>query len=598
LRVLDGAVAIFDSVGGVEPQSETVWHQADKYSVPRIAFVNKMDRAGADFDRVMGMLQKKLTMTPVAIQYPVGKEECYAGVVDLVRMKVCSFDDETHGSSINETEIPESLLEEASYHREEMLEKICDFDDELMQLVIEGREAKAEIIRRAIRKGVLSGKIYPVLCGTALKNKGVQQVLDAVVEFLPSPIDRGVIIGKHPQTGETVTRNPDSSDPFSGLIFKVASDGHAGKLAYFRVYSGKAGFKDSLINPRTGSKERLARIYRMHSNRRKQIDTAEAGEIVGIVGLKDAVTGDTLCDARNPVYFERMVFPEPVVSRTIEPRSAAEEEKLSAALLRLTEEDPTCSVTVDNDTGQRLISGMGELHLEILTDRLTREFNVDVHVGKQQVAYRETISIEAVQLTEFLQPVGGKNQYASVKLTVLPVRASNGIEFVSQLSPGEVPEPFVNAVRQGVLESCSGGELAGYPVIGILVKLENLGIREDDTTEMACKIAGAMAFRQACLKASPALLEPVMKLEVVVPEEYVGSVMNDLSARRGRVTGMNLRGGLQIIDAESPLSEMFGYATALRSLTQGRAVYTMQFDKYEMTEKTIQNEVLKRIGRV
>jgi elongation factor G len=543
------------------------------------------------------MMQKKLSMKPVAVQYPIGREDQFKGMVDLITMKACYFDEENQGVNVIESEIPESLSDEMQYHREELLEKICDFDEELMQAVLDGLNPDEKLLRRAIRCGTISNKIYPVLCGTSLRNKGVQQVLDAVVEYLPSPTDRGAIAGKNPETGEPTKREPVSSDSFSGLVFKVASEGNSGRLAFLRVYSGKAGFKDTLVNPRTGGKERLARIYRLHANRRKQIDIAGVGEIVGIVGLKDTVTGDTLCDAKNPVCFEPMVFPEPVVSQTIEPKSAADEEKLVIALSRLTDEDPTCRVTVDIDTGQRLISGMGELHLEILVDRLIREFNVGVHVGKQQVAYRETITDAACHQIEFVQPIGGKTQYADVTVSVSPVEPSKGIEFISEVSDPAVPAIFINAVKQGVLESCTGGEMTGYPVIGIKAVLKKLGIREDDTNEMACKIAGAMTFKQACAKAVPSLLEPMMKLEVVVPDEYVGAVVNDLNGRRGRISGINMLEGMQIVDGESPLSEMFGYATALRSLTQGRATYTMQFNRYELTGKVKQEQILKRIGR-
>jgi len=597
LRVLDGAVAIFDSVNGVEPQSETVWHQADTYRVPRIAFVNKMDRAGADFERAVGMMEKKLSMKPVAIQLPVGREETFAGVIDLIRMKAYSYNEQALGAEVIESEIPERYREESLYNREVMLEKVCDFDDELMQQVLETHTADERLIKRAIRTGVLANKIYPVLCGAAFKNKGIQQVLDAVVDFLPSPVDRGAVIGRHPQSADPVERRPSVDEPFSCLVFKIAADGHAGRLAFARVYSGQAGFKDSIINPRTGSKERLARIYQMHSNRRKQIETARAGDIVGIVGLKDTKTGDTLCDPKHPVCFEQMTFPQTVLARTIEPKSAAEEDKLTAALERLADEDPTCKVYIDSETGQRLISGMGELHLEILIDRLVREFNVEANVGKPQVAYRETVTKETTQRTEFSQLIGGKAQYAAVTLIVAPIQAARGVEFATETSIGNVAPLFIDAVRRGVLEATSGGEMTGYQMAGVSVRLCKLEIREDDTTEMACKIAGATAFRQACSAAEPALLEPLMKLEVVVPSDYVGAVVNDINSRRGKILGISVRGETQIVDAEVPLAAMFGYATALRSLTQGRALYTMQFDRYEQTARAVQDEILKKIGR-
>jgi elongation factor G len=597
LRVLDGAVAIFDSVGGVEPQSETVWHQADKYRVPRIAFVNKMDRAGADLERVIAMMEKKLSMTPLAVQVPIGAEDRFEGVVDLVRMKAFRYNEELLGAEVVEGDIPESCRDDAEYHREILLEKICDFDDELMRQMLESHGADETLVRRALRTAVLDNKVCPVLCGAAFKNKGVQNLIDAIVDYLPSPIDRGMVMGKHPQTGEQTGRKPSGDEPFSALVFKIASDAHTGALAFARVYSGRAAFKDALINPRTGSKERMTRIYRMHSNRRKQLTAAEVGEIVGIVGLKGTKTGDTLCDMAKPIVYERMSFPDPVVARSIEPKSAAEEEKLQTALDRLADEDPTCSVRVDAETGQRLISGMGELHLEVLIDRLVREFNVEAHVGKPQVAYRETINGAAEEDLEFSQPIGAKMQYARVVVRVSPIEAARGVTFESVVEAGAAPEEFIAATRQGVVEASSGGEMTGYPVSGIKVELKHLGLRQDDTTEMSCKIAGSLAFRRACGRAAPSLLEPIMSLEVVMPEEYVGAVINDLNGRRGRIMGISARGDVQIVDAESPLAEMFGYATALRSLSQGRAVYTMQFGRYERTTKAVQEAILRKIGR-
>lgn len=597
LRVLDGAVAVFDSVGGVEPQSETVWRQADKYHVPRIAFVNKMDRVGADFDNVIDMMRKKLSANPVAIQIPIGKEEKFEGVIDLVRMVAYRYDDNTFGANIIESEIPSELYDEALGKREEMLEQVVDYSEELMSLMLEEGDINPELINHAIRTAVLEGKICPVLCGSAFKNKGIQQLLDAVVEFLPSPVDRGNIEGVDPSNGELKVRKPDITQPFSGLVFKIASDTHIGRLAYARIYSGKAGFKDVFYNPRTKTKERVTRIFRMHSNKRHPEQTMQVGDIIALVGLKDTTTGDTICDFDFPIVFEKMIFPEPVLSRSIEPKSTVDEEKLNLALQRLSDEDPTCRISFDSETGQRLISGMGELHLEILVDRLVREFNIGVHVGNQQVSYRETITGKVTEKYEITQPIGGKTQYANLTLVIEPIDANQGIVIENSITDPQFPKSFLAAVRQGIEESSSGGFLSGYPLSGIKVFIKNAIFREEDSTDMAFKIAGTMAFKQACSKANPAILEPNMKIEVVVPSEYMGSVINDLNGRRGKVLGIAARKDVQVIDAEAPLSEMFGYATALRSLTQGRAVYTMQFDRYEITTKAVQDDILRRIGR-
>ncbi len=597
LRVLDGAVAIFDSVGGVEPQSETVWHQADNYHVPRIAFVNKMDRVGADFERVIAMMEKKLSGTPVAIELPIGKEDTFKGVVDLVGMQALYYKEEALGAEVSSEPIPEEFLESARMHREIMLERICDFDDELMHAMLEESEIDSELIHRAIRKGVLDGGICPVLCGAAFKNKGIQQLLDAIVWYLPSPLERGSVQGMNPQTGESEIRSADIDAPFSALIFKIASDPHIGRLAYARVYSGKANFKTPLLNPRTKSRERVTRIFRMKSNRRKPLQEMEAGEILGLVGLKETKTGDTLCNSANPITFESMVFPEPVISRSIEPKSAGDEQKLLAALERLEDEDPTCTITIDSETGQRLISGMGELHLEVLIDRLIREFNVEAYVGKPQVSYRETISESVREELEFSQIIGGKSQYARVSMHVEPVNPEELVQVDSKVDAELIPGELIAATRQGIIETSSGGELSGFPIVGVKATLKQVGIREDDTTEMACKIAGSQCFRQACRKAAPAILEPIVSLEVVGPEDFIGAVINDLNSRRGRIVGIEPRGDMQVVDAEAPLAEMFGYATALRSLTQGRAVYTMQFSRYDRCPAAVQESILKKIGR-
>jgi elongation factor G len=598
LRVLDGAVAIFDSVGGVEPQSETVWRQADKYNVPRIAFVNKMDRIGADYFNVIDMMKEKLSAVPVPIQIPVGKEDLFKGIINLISMRMYTFDEELLGAKVIESEIPDDLADEALVYREQMIESVVDFNEELMSLVLEEKPVSAQLINDAIRTGVISGKIHPVLCGSAFKNKGIQLLLDAVVSFLPSPVDRGEIHGTDPVTGEQKIRKPEVTQPFSALIFKIATDPHVGRLAYARIYSGKAGIKDLFYNPRTKSKEKITRIFRMHSNKRHPEQIMQVGDIVALVGLKETTTGDTVTNIDFPVVYEKMVFPEPVLSRSIEPKSTADEAKLEESLRRLCDEDPTCRIKIDSETGQRLISGMGELHVEILVDRLIREFNVGVHVGNPQVSYRETITVNKTEAYELSQLIGGKSQFAKIDLSVKPIPASNRIVINSTIANKEFPQSFIASIRHGVEEASSGGNLSGYPLSGIEVTIVDAEFREEDSTDMAFKIAGTMAFKQACQKASPAILEPVMKIEVVVPAEYLGSVINDINSRRGKVAGISNRMDLQVLDAEAPLSEMFGYATALRSLTQGRAAYTMQLDRYEITTKSVQDSILRRIGRM
>jgi len=598
LRVLDGAVAVFDSVGGVEPQSETVWRQANKYGVPRIVFVNKMDRIGADFYNCINEIVHKLVAKPVAVQMPIGKEDHFEGVIDLITMKAYRYDDETLGVKVIESEIDDVYLSEAQERREAMIEQLLDYSDELMHMAIEEKEISVDLLKAAVRSGVLENKIVPVLCGSAFKNKGVQQLLNAVIDFLPSPVDRGVIEGVDPISGERKERHPEIKQPFSGLVFKIASDPHIGRLAYARIYSGKAGFKDVYLNPRTKTKEKVTRIFRMHSNKRHAEQFMQVGDIIAVVGLKDTTTGDTICDPAFPIVYEKMVYPEPVLERGIEPKTTADEEKLVAALKSLSDEDPTCRVNIDSETGQRLIHGMGELHLEILIDRLIREFNVEVHVGKPQVSYRETVTAKVIEDYELSQLIGGKSQYARVVLKLEPIEASKGIEFKHTLKDPEFPEEFIRFIQQGILESSSGGQLSGYPLAGISVTLQDAYFRDEDSTEMGFKIAATMAFKQACLKAKSSILEPLMKIEVVVPPEYMGSVINDLNSRRSKILGINARKDVQVIDAETPLSEMFGYATALRSLTQGRAVYTMQLDRYEVTTKTVQDEILRRIGRM
>jgi len=598
LRVLDGAVAIFDSVGGVEPQSETVWRQADKYNVPRISYVNKMDRVGADFKNVLSMMESKLAANPVAVELPIGKEDTFKGVIDLVRMKAFEYKEEDFGATVAEGEIPPEYQDEARKYRDMMLEKVCDFNEDLMHQLIEEKTPDPAFIVKAIRSGVLANKISPVLCGSSFKNKGVQQLIDAIIDYLPSPLDRMTVKGFDPKDHHEEVRHASESDPFCALVFKIVADPHLGRLAFARAYSGKIDLKSTLVNPRTGTRERITRIFRMHSNKRKPEQVMHAGEIMGLAGLKDTTTGDTICDVDRPISLEPMTFPQPVISRSIEPKSTSDEEKLHIALNRLADEDPTCTVKIDQETGQTIISGMGELHLEILIDRLIREFNVEVHIGKPQVSYRETVSAGITETFELSQLIGGKNQYAKVVIAIEPIHPSKGTEFESRIPEKTVPAEFLTAAKQGVVETSSSGVMSGYPLIGIKTTLKSLMFREDDSTEMAFKIAGSMAFKNACVKCSPVILEPVMKIEDVVPPDYMGTVINDLNARRGKISGITARKDVQVIDGEAPLSEMFGYATTLRSLTQGRAVYTMQFDHYEPTSKTVQDEILKRIGRI
>ncbi len=597
LRVLDGAVAIFDSVGGVEPQSETVWRQADKYHVPRIAFVNKMDRVGADFNNVVSMMRAKLAARPVVCQLPIGKEETFSGIIDLIAMRAIYFDDTTLGTQMADKPIPQSLADEAARYREAIIEAVADFSDEIMQQVLEEKPVGKDMLITAIRTGVLKGGICPVICGSAFKNKGIQPLLDAVIDYLPSPLDRGGIEGKNPVTGVAIERLPDDKQPFSALVFKIATDAHVGRLAYARVYSGRSGMKDAYLNPRINTRERVTRIFRMHSNKRHAEQLMHTGDIIALVGLKETTTGDTICDPDFPVVYERMTFPATVLSRSIEPKSTVDEEKLVNALERLSDEDPTCQVTTDADTGQRLISGMGELHVEILIDRLVREFNIGVHVGKPQVSYRETVTKKSEVTTEITQLIGGKSHYAKVVLQIEPIEPAAGIQITAVPAVTALPQPFIAAIQQGINEASSGGMLSGYPLVGIKAVVRDIHYREEDSTEMGFKIAGITAFKEACDKAVPALLEPMMKIEIVVPVEHMGPVINDMNSRRGKVLGITQRKDVQVVGAEVPLSEMFGYATALRSLTQGRAVYTMQFDRYEVMGRVEQELLLRQIGR-
>ena len=595
LRVLDGAVAVFCAVGGVEPQSETVWRQADRYNVPRLAFVNKMDRVGADFWNVVQMMRQRLGAHPVVLQVPETLADQFQGVIDLVEMKAITFVDEAMGSTFEIGEIPKDLRQTAAEHRHHLMEAVAEFDEDLLHRYLEGQPYDEADVRRAIRKGTLSGRIQPVLCGSAFKNKGVQRLLDAVVDYLPSPADVPPIKGTDPKTLEhDVVRRDTDDEPFSALAFKIMNDPYVGKLTFFRVYSGTVAQGNGVLNTRRGARERIGRLVMMHANKREEITEVFTGDIAACIGLKNVSTGDTLCDAQYPIELEAMRFPEPVISVAIEPRSKADEEKLANALQRLSEEDPTFRVRTEEETGQTLISGMGELHLEILVDRMVREFSVAANVGKPQVAYKETVSQAIQGQTRFIKQTGGKGMFAVVELRLEPQTPGKGFEFESQVTGGRVPREYWPAVEKGVLEAMETGVLAGYPVVDVKAILVDGQYHDVDSSEMAFKIAGAMAFKDLAHKAKPRLLEPVMDVEVVVPEEYMGDVIGDLTARRGRIGGMFQRADARVIAASVPLAEMFGYATKLRSLTQGRAVYSMQFSRYETLPAAVAEEIVAK----
>ncbi len=594
LRVLDGAVAIFDAVEGVEPQSETVWRQADRYRVPRICFVNKMDRIGASFERSLRMIEDKLEARPVPIQIPVGIEETFTGVIDLVEMKAVAWHDEM-GEEYGYEEIPADMLSRAREARHEMLELIAEFDDEVLEAYIHGTEVSIEAVRRGLRRGTLSTRIFPVLCGSALKNRGVQPLLDALVDYLPSPLDVPAVSGENPYTNESEVRPASDDEPFAALAFKIMSDPYVGKLTYFRVYSGQVDTGASLLNSTRGHKERLGRILRMHANHREDVQTVRAGDIVAGVGLKNTTTGDTLCDPSHPVLLEPMSFPEPVISVAIEPKTKMDQDKLSASLARISDEDPTFKVTYDEDSGQTIISGMGELHLEVVVDRLLREFQVDANVGKPQVAYRETVTrpVHGVQ-ARFVRQTGGRGQYGDVVIDLLPRGSGEGYRFESKIHGGEVPKEYIPAVDRGIQEAAASGPLAGYPLVDFEADLVDGSFHPVDSSELAFKVAGSMALKDAARKAEPRLLEPIMRMEITVPEEYLGEVISDINARRGRIENIETRLGRQVVHARVPMAETFGYATALRSLTQGRATYHMDFFKYIEVPSGIANEIISR----
>jgi elongation factor G len=595
LRVLDGAVAVFCSVGGVEPQSETVWRQADKYGVPRLAFINKMDRVGADFFRGVQMIKDRLKANPLPIQLPVGKEENFKGVIDLVRMKAVIWTDESLGADYSEEEIPAELLDEAIEYREKMIEEISSHDDVLMEKYLSGEVLTEQEIMSAIRTGTIAIKFCPVICGSSFKNKGVQNLLDAVVDYMPSPMDIPAIKGIDVDSGNEIERPASDTVPFSALGFKIMTDPFVGQLTFFRVYSGVVSAGSYVYNSTKGKKERIGRILKMHANKREEIKEVYAGDIAAAVGLKYTTTGDTLCDEDKQVILESIEFPEPVISIAIEPKTKAEQEKLGFGLQKLASEDPSFRVKTDEETGQTIISGMGELHLEIIVDRLKREFKVEANVGKPQVAYRETITKKVKVEGKFVRQSGGRGQFGHVWLEVEPQEPGKGYEFVDAIKGGVVPREYIPAVDKGIQEATNSGVLAGFPVVDVKITLIDGSYHEVDSSEMAFKIAGSMGFKEGCQKASPIILEPIMSVEVVVPEEYMGDVIGDLNSRRGRIMGMDSRAGAQVVSAMVPLASMFGYSTDLRSATQGRATYAMTFDHYEPVPKSVAEEIVAKI---
>jgi len=595
LRVLDGAVAVFCGVGGVEPQSETVWRQADKYNVPRIAFVNKLDRVGADFHFVVNMMRERLGATAVPLQFPIHVGEVYTGMIDLIEMKAITYDSEELGATYTEGEIPRDLAKKAAEARHTMLEAVAECDDELLHDYLEGKDPTTVQIQRAVRKGVLSGKIVPVLGGTAFKNKGVQKLLDAVVAYLPAPSDMPPVQGTNPRTLEHEERKVSDDEPFAAIAFKIMTDPYVGKLTFFRVYSGKIKAGTYVYNANKESGERLGRVVEMHANKREEREEIYCGEIAAAVGLKHVHTGDTLCDKEKPIVLESMHFPEPVIQVAIEPKTKSDEERMSTALNKLSDEDPTFRVKTDEDSGQTLISGMGELHLEILVDRMVREFNVQANIGKPQVAYKETISRKIEQRTRFARQTGGRGQFADVTITLEPVPPGTGFVWENDIKGGAIPREYIPSVERGIIEAMENGIMAGYPVVDIKVSLLDGQYHDVDSSEMAFKICGSMAFKEAAQRAHPKLLEPIMDVEVVVPEEYMGDVIGDLSSRRGRIGGMFQRSDARVVAASVPLSEMFGYSTRLRSITQGRAVYSMQFSRYEEMPSSMAELIIAKV---
>jgi elongation factor G len=601
LRVLDGACAVFDAVAGVEPQSETVWRQADKYRVPRICFVNKMDRIGADFKRTLEQIETKLGGNPVAIQLPIGAEDKFLGVVDLIGMKAITYKDETMGADYIVSDIPAAMLDEAKQYREKLIEKVAEHDEKLLEKYLGGEEITEQEIKKALRDRVIRSvreeptAFVVVICGSAFKNKGVQPLLDAVVDFLPSPIEIPPVQGLKPGTEEVLTREASDTAPFSALAFKLMTDPFVGQLTFIRVYSGVLTSGSSVYNATKGRSERVGRLLKMHANKREEIKEVYAGDIAAAVGLKQVSTGDTLCDEKNTVVLESMDFPEPVIALAIEPKTKSDQEKLGIGLSKLMAEDPTFRVKTDEQTGQVVISGMGELHLEIIVDRLKREFNVEASVGKPQVAYKETLTRPADGEMKYAKQTGGRGQYGHAKIHLFPGEPGTGFVFENEIVGGAIPKEFIKPIEEGIREALTRGVLAGYPIDDVRIELYDGSYHDVDSSEMAFKIAGSMAFQDAAKKAKPVLLEPIMRVEVVVPKDYLGDVMGDLASRRGRIQSQEDRGGTQIINARVPLSEMFGYATDLRSRTQGRATYSMHFDRYEQAPSNVSEEVVARI---
>jgi elongation factor G len=595
LRVLDGAVAVFCSVGGVEPQSETVWRQADKYGVPRIAFINKMDRIGADFNRGVEMMRDRLRANPLPIQLPIGKEEKFKGVIDLVEMKAITWNDESLGATFDVAEIPADLLDEAIAARQFMIEEISSHDDVLMEKYLQGEELTVAEIKSGIRRATTALKINPVLCGSAFKNKGVQHLLDAVIDYMPAPTDVPAIAGINPNTGEPLTRPADDSGPFSALAFKIMTDPFVGQLTFFRVYSGIAESGTGVLNASKDKRERFGRILKMHANKREEIKKVYSGDIAAAVGMKYTTTGDTLCDEKNACLLEKMEFPEPVISIAVEPKTKADQEKMGVALGKLAHEDPSLRVHTDEETGQTILAGMGELHLEIIIDRMFREFKVAANIGSPQVAYRETITKKVEQQGKFVRQSGGRGQYGDCWIRIEPLEPGSGFVFVDEVKGGVIPKEYIPAVGKGAEEAATNGIIAGFPIVDVKVTCFDGSYHDVDSSEMAFKIAGSMGFKEGAAKAGPVLLEPIMKVEVVAPDDYMGDVMGDLSSRRGRIMGMESRGGAQVINAHVPLANMFGYATDMRSATQGRATYSMHFDHYEQVPKAISEEIVAKV---
>ena len=593
LRVLDGSVTVLCAKGGVEPQTETVWRQADKYHVPRMVYVNKMDIMGADFYHVLDMMHDRLKCNAVPVQLPIGAESTFKGVVDLIKMKAFVFYDDL-GKDMREEEIPADMVDLANEYREKLMDAVSEEDEEIMMLYLEGEEVSEEMIKRALRKGTIGVRMVPVTCGTSYKNKGVQELLDAIVAYMPSPLDIPAIQGVNPETGEDDHRESDDNEPFSALAFKIATDPYVGKLCFFRVYSGTLSSGSTVLNSTKGNRERMGRILRMHANHREDIDMVYSGDIAAAVGLKNTTTGDTLCDMDHPIILESMEFPEPVIRVAIEPKTKAGQEKMGIALMKLAEEDPTFRTYTDEETGQTIIAGMGELHLEIIVDRLLREFKVEANVGAPQVAYKETIRKTVEQDTKYARQSGGKGQYGHVKIRVEPNESGKGYEFINAIVGGAIPKEYIPAVDAGIQGAMQSGVLAGYNVVDVKVTLFDGSYHEVDSSEMAFKIAGSMAFKEACRKADPVILEPIMKVSIVVPDEYTGDVIGDVSARRGSILGMEPRNGATQIDANVPLASMFGYATDLRSKTQGRGQYSMEPSHYIELPKSLQEEIISK----